>query len=125
VITPELLADHPLVSCEKDDTQQLVDKAFRKKKLKQKEVAEVSLASAIATLVAEGVGAAIVDPFSAQYASEVHPGVVIKPFKPSIPFRFFILLPSLRTRSEVLDKFIALFIKQAEQLGVVFTHSEI
>tara|TARA_R110000744_G_scaffold98144_5_gene189638 strand:+ start:6144 stop:7049 length:906 start_codon:yes stop_codon:yes gene_type:complete len=121
VITPDLLAEQSLISCEKDDTQQLVDSAFRKKKVKQKEVVEVSLASAIATLVGEGIGASIVDPFSAQYAVDVHPGVIIKPFKPNIPFRFFILLPSLRTRSEVVDNFISLFFLQAEQAGIVLT----
>ncbi len=124
-ITPEHLAEQALISCEKDDTQQLVDLAFRKKKIKQNQVIEVSLASAIATLVAEGIGAAIVDPFSALYASQAHPGVAIKPFEPNVPFRFFILLPSLRTRSEVIDNFIELFFSQAERSGISLTHSKI
>jgi DNA-binding transcriptional LysR family regulator len=123
-ITPELLAEQPLISCEKDETQQLVDSAFRKQKVKQKEVVEVSLASAIATLVGEGIGASIVDPFSALYAAETHSGITIKSFNPTIPFRFFILLPTLRTRSEVIDNFISLFFNQAEYYGLSLTCTE-
>lgn len=123
-ITPHDLEGHPIISCEKDYTQQQVDKAFYKAKVKRNEVAEVSLAIAIASLVSEGVGAAIVDPFSAKYSVSNGSGIVIKEFSPSIPFRFFILLPALRAKSEIIDQFIEMFFLEAKSAGIELTYSK-
>lgn len=122
-ITPKDLATYPVISCEKDFTQLQVDKSFKQAKIKRYDVAEVSLASAIATLVTEGVGAAIVDPFSAKYAADMHKGVIIKVFKPEIAFRFYILLPTLRVRSELISQFIHTFFEQAKQAGITLSYS--
>jgi len=121
IITPSDLAGHAMISCEKDHTQRQVDNAFHKAKVKRHEVAEVSLAIAIASLVSEGVGAAIVDPFSAKYSAGNGTGIVIKEFAPSIPFRFFILLPALRAKSEIIDQFIELFFQEAKDSGIKLT----
>lgn len=128
VITPKDLDGHAIISCEKDHTQRQVDKAFHKAKIKRNEVAEVSLAIAIANLVSEGVGASIVDPFSAKYFSGDSAGdnasILIKEFLPSIPFRFFILLPSLRAKSEIVDQFIELFFQEAKDAGIELIRSK-
>jgi DNA-binding transcriptional LysR family regulator len=121
VIKPDDLDGHPMISCEKDHTQRQVDQAFHQAKIKRNEVAEVSLAIAIANLVAQGVGASIVDPFSAKYFAGDSADIVIKEFQPSIPFRFFILLPSLRAQSEIVDQFIELFFQEAKNAGIALT----
>ena len=123
-ITPKDLEGYPIISCEKDHTQKKVDKAFSKAKVNRNEVAEVSLAVAIANLVSEGVGASIVDPFSAKYFSGDRTDIVSKEFTPSIPFQFFILLPSLRAKSEIVDQFIELFFKEAKRAGIELTCSK-
>lgn len=118
-ITPTLLQGTPLISCEKDDTQLQVDRAFKKHRVKRNEVAEVSLATAVASLVANGVGAAIIDPFSAQLAVEHHDSIIIKPFSPKVTFSFFIMLPSLKRRSNLVENFVNEFIEHALKLGAV------
>jgi len=123
-ITPNDLAGHAIISCEKDHTQRQVDKVFQRAKIKRNEVAEVSLAIAIASLVSEGVGAAIVDPFSAKYSSANSAGILIKEFTPFVPFSFFILLPSLRAKSEIVEQFIELFFLEAKHAGIELIRSK-
>ncbi|WP_286891541.1 LysR substrate-binding domain-containing protein [Pseudoalteromonas sp. ESRF-bin5] len=117
-ISPHDLEGYAMISCEKDHTQRQVDKVFKKAKVKRNDVAEVSLAIAIASLVSEGVGSAIVDPFSAKYSSDTGTGIITKKFTPAIPFRFFILLPALRAKSEIIDQFIELFFQEANSAGI-------
>ena len=124
VITPSDLEGHALISCERDDTQRQVDIVFHKAKIKRNEVAEVSLAIAIASLVSEGVGASIVDPFSAKYSAGNNVNILIKEFEPSILFSFFILLPSLRAKSEIVDQFIELFFHEAKLAGIELQRSK-
>lgn len=124
IIRPSDLEGHAMISCEKDHTQRQVDTVFHKAKIKRNEVAEVSLAIAIASLVSDGVGASIVDPFSAKYSTGNSADILIKEFEPSIPFRFFILLPSLRAKSEIVDQFIELFFQEAKNAGIELIRSK-
>lgn len=118
VIEPKDLSDHPIISSEQDYTQQQLDRVFRKAKVKRNDVAEVSFASAIASLVAEGVGASIVDPFSARLAVDMNPDIAIRPFKPSVPFRFFILFPALKARPDTVEQFVGSFFEQTKSSGI-------
>ncbi len=117
-IEPKDLIGQGIISCEKDHTQRYLDKIFKKARVKRKEVVEVSLAIAIASLVAEGVGVSIVDPFTAKYAADQHSDICIKEFKPDAPFVFYILLPSLRASSELVEQFIELFFAEAKRVGI-------
>lgn len=124
VIEPNDLREQAIISCEKDHTQKHLDKIFHKARVKRNEVAEVSFAIAIASLVAEGVGASIVDPFTAMYAANQHDEISIKKFKPDVPFKFFILLPSLRTKSEIIEQFIESFFEEAKSAGIELSISK-
>ncbi len=117
-ITPQDLNDYPMISSEQDFTQQLLDSAFKKAKVKRNDVAEVSFSSAIASLVAEGVGASIIDPFSAQTAVENNTGITIKIFTPQIPLKFFILFPSLKAKSDTVEQFVQSFFEHAARAGI-------
>jgi len=118
VITPADLIDSQLISGEKDDVQRLIDNAFKRSKVKMNEIIEVSLASSIASFVAEGVGVAIVDPFTAHYAQQLEDKVSYGPFHPKVLFTFFILYPSLKGRSEIVDDFIRSFFSYASKQGI-------
>lgn len=118
VITPADLDGQAIISCEKDHTQRQVDHAFQKAKVKRKEVAEVSLASSIVSLVSQGIGSSIVDPFSAKHSVVSSESILTKPFQPAIPFRFFILLPALRAKSDIVEQFIEMFFEEANNAGI-------
>lgn len=122
-ITPNDLVHTDMIKYEQDRTQQLVDKAFHHAKIKPREIAEVSLAVAIASLVADGIGAAIVDPFTAYFSPLQQDRLIVKAFKPDIPFDFYILLPTRRIKSELTDSFVQQFFATAHAFGITLEHT--
>jgi len=124
VIEPIDLINSQLISGEKDDLQRLIDSAFKRAKVQVNEVIEVSLASSIASFVAQGVGVAIVDPFTAHYAQQLEATVQYRAFQPKVLFKFFILYPSLKIRSETIDDFILLFFSYARKQGIKLKSKE-
>lgn len=124
-IEPKDLHTEPFIRSETDSTQQLVDIAFLKANVKRNDILEVSFASSTAALVSEGVGVAIVDPFTASQARKMNNGVCIKPFKPMIPFEFCILLPALRPVSHSVKQFINAFFTMANQEGIVLQRDDV
>lgn len=63
-----------------------------------------TLAHVACSLVAGGLGVTIVDPFTANNLRD--PKIVCRPFTPTIPFEFSMVLPAHQPRSKVLDDFI-------------------
>ncbi len=118
IITPTDLSAQPLICCEQDVTQQSIEQVFKHHGAKFNAVAEVSLASAIASLVSFGAGSAIVDPFSARAAISAGQNITVRPFEPKIEFKFFILFPTLKVRSEIANKFVTLFFELAAREGI-------
>ncbi|WP_428776012.1 LysR substrate-binding domain-containing protein [Vibrio sp.] len=117
-LEPEDLASCPFIRSEIDNTQLQVDTAFSNAKINRHDVLEVSFASSTASLVAEGVGAAIVDPFTAHQAVKMNRDVCIKPFKPDIPCQFYILFPALRPVSDSVKQFVDSFFAMAADDGI-------
>lgn len=123
IITPLDLCGQPVIRCEQDVTQQSIEQVFKQHGANFNDVAEVSLASAIASLVSYGAGSAIVDPFSAHAAIGAGQNIIVKPFEPRIEFKFFILFPTLKVRSEIANKFVKLFFELAASEGITLSHS--
>jgi len=112
------LVNEPFIRGEVDDIQLRIDEVFRLANIKRNDVLEVSFASSTASLVAEGVGAAIVDPFTAHQARRINPEVQVKPFNPDIAFEFTILFPALRPVSQAAKLFVTSFFEMTEQQGI-------
>lgn len=70
---------------------------------------ESSVSEAIYHLVAEGVGIALIDPFTASSSS--HPDIVIRPTEPSIPYDLALLHQSNVARSRIVEDFSARILK--------------
>ena len=116
------LMHEPFIRGEVDDIQLRIDEAFRLAHIKRNDLLEVSFASSTAALVAEGVGAAIVDPFTAHQARHINSEVQIKPFHPDILFEFTILFPALRPVSGAAKQFVSSFLDMTQSLGIKLTY---
>lgn len=68
-------------------------------------IVETIYSSTVCALVLEGVGIGIVNPLSVDGFAER--GVILRPFKPDIPFRSFLLFPPARQRSYIVRSFAA------------------
>jgi len=71
---------------------------------------EVRYAATARSSVALGMGIAIVDPFTVSAADPKR--VVVRPFRPRIPYEFSIILAAWRQRSQLVDDFVAI-VRQA------------
>jgi DNA-binding transcriptional LysR family regulator len=123
-LEPEDFVLDPFIRSETDITQKRVDEAFSRSRVKRNDVLEVSFASSIASLVAEGVGAAIVDPFTANQARKVDAAVCIRTFKPAVSFNFNILFPALRPVSNSVELFVESFFTMASEEGISLVRSD-
>lgn len=117
-LTPDDLAAQPFIRSEMDITQRRVNQVFADAQIVRRDVLEVSFASSTAALVAEGVGAAIIDPFTAHHAKETNPDILIKSFTPNIPFHFHILFPALRPVPPSVEHFVESFFSMAREDGI-------
>ncbi|MDT0500344.1 MULTISPECIES: LysR substrate-binding domain-containing protein [unclassified Halomonas] len=118
VLTPEDFVSQPFIRSEMDVTQRRVNQVFSDARVVRRDVLEVSFASSTAALVAEGIGAAIIDPFTAHHAKETNPDIMIKSFVPNIPFHFHILFPALRPVPPSVEHFVESFFAMAREDGI-------
>ena len=63
-----------------------------------------SFAYSACGMAACGLGITISDPFTAKYYS--NPNIVVRPFEPSIPFEYSVVLPAHQPRSVIVNDFI-------------------
>ncbi|MEQ6289071.1 LysR substrate-binding domain-containing protein [Vogesella sp. GCM10023246] len=118
-LTPGDLAGTALIRNEQDPAQQLLDHVFRQAGMHRHDPIEVSFASALASLVAVGVGAAVTDPFTAHIARNQNEAVTIHRFEPALPFEFLILLPTLRPLAPFAQHFLRAFFELAREEGIL------
>lgn len=84
--------------------QGVVDETFDTFNIKRRVVCRVYNSATACSLVAQGVGVAVVEPFSA--AGFLGDGIVVRPFRPAIKYRFDLLYPRSRERSKLLNAFV-------------------
>jgi DNA-binding transcriptional LysR family regulator len=70
----------------------------------------------------EGLGVAVVDPFTALHARRSGLNIVIHDFHPRIPYRFQILYPAFRPISDLARVFVDSLFSQAEAAGIRLRH---
>jgi len=119
LLTPEDLAQQPFIRYESSDHEQnTLDKIMRSHGVRSHDVLEVSFANVAAMLVAEGLGIAVVDPFTALHARQTGLKLQIREFQPAIPFRFHVLYPALRPVSGITRNFVQFFLDSAREAGI-------
>jgi DNA-binding transcriptional LysR family regulator len=105
VITPELLDRVPFVSLYSEHaTHYRLKNAFAEAGAHWKVVAETQYFATCCSFAQYGGGVSISDPYTASEYARL--GVVVRPFRPVIPFEQAILYPVDRPRSNLLDAFV-------------------
>jgi DNA-binding transcriptional LysR family regulator len=74
---------------------------------------ESTMSMALVALVQQGLGVAIVDPFTALECSNA--GLAVRPLRPAIPYELAILLPTSNPRNDTANAFLASFKKYLER----------
>ena len=84
-----------------------IDQAFEGLKVRRRIAIEAQQSEAACTFASEGAGIAIVEPFS---ASEFTPDrLAVRPFRPRVRFDVWLMTPTQRPRSLIVESFIELF----------------
>lgn len=110
VIKPKDLEAHPFISLNPDHmTHRRLMNAFEAAGVPWRPQVECQLFAPACSLAAQGVGIAVVDPFTAEDFSGR--GIVTRPFKPAIMHDIGILYPASQPRSRVTEEF-ALILKR-------------
>jgi len=125
-----LPADHRLASCETVEIADLagenfidlgyngllryrVDHAFSAANIKVRQVVETPMSITICNLVAAGVGIGIIDPITALEMDD--PRIVIRPFRPRLPYEIALAYSPVTPPSRLATDFIAM-VKEAAML---------
>ena len=116
-IRPADLRDEPFISfAEEAVTRSLVDKVFANAKIRRAISLETPHGSIICSLVALGLGVSIVNPLVAR--DILHAGIIVRPFKPAVPYSAVLLFPRHRPRSAIAGRFVEAMREQlAEELA--------
>ena len=104
-ITPSDLTDVPFIGLGREDhAEQMISRVFDHGGVSRRVQLETNLSAVACRLVTAGVGVSIVDPFTAAEfpASEI----VVRPFRPAIGFEMWLLYPSHRPRSRLIEEFV-------------------
>ena len=98
----------PFISLGTEDRSRYrIDQAFEGLKVKRRTAIEAQQSEAACTFASEGAGIAIVEPFS---ASEFMPNqLAVRAFRPRVRFDLWLMTPTQRPRSLIVEAFIELF----------------
>ena len=115
VLTPEHFQDETFISLGRTSPLRMrADALFEDRKVMRKMRIDATLATAVCSLVAEGVGIALVDPFAARKFSGDR--LVIRSFLPQLPFDVAAVRSSHSIQSENAKRFLASAIQKFRQL---------
>lgn len=107
VIEAADLANERFISLGRETAfRQLLDRAFEDAGIARRIVTETGYSAAVCSLVAAGVGASVLDPFSALDGWRKG-GVALASFRPEVPFTVNSLLPLDAPRPTLLSEFLA------------------
>lgn len=107
VVTPEDLADMPFISLMASSMlRRRIDAVFQAAGVQRQMVLETPYSLSAMQFAKLGMGATIVDPFSAQ--GQVDDAIVVKPFAPEIPYEFGLLFPGSGSLSLAAQKFVGM-----------------
>jgi len=105
VVKPEDLANSPFISLTSSTVgRHMIDQVFVRAGVERNMVLEAQFAAVVASMIAEGLGIGLIDPFTA--AEFRDKGVVALRFEPRIEFHVGILHPTHRPMSRVAREFL-------------------
>lgn len=104
ILADDLAGDRFISFGSEGRIQSVVDETFDALNIKRRVIGRVYNSATACSLVAQGLSVAIVDPFSA--ASFLANGIIVRPFRPAIEYRFKLLYPRSRERSKLLEAFL-------------------
>jgi DNA-binding transcriptional LysR family regulator len=115
-VTPHDLKDIPLISLAASSMlSRHIDEVFQSAGISRKIVVETVYSFSAIQLVKLGLGATIVDPFSAHYLTD--DSVVVKPFVPTIPYEFGLVFPKSTTLSLAAQSFLDMLKLHIQELS--------
>ena len=109
------LEGEPFISLTRDQVgRHVVDRVFERAGVTRRLVADTQVNATVCELVRNGLGLAIVDPFTAaDYAGR---GIVALPFRPRIELRLGVLYPRRRPLSRVARAFLSILRRRRNAL---------
>ncbi len=109
VVGPEDLREVPFISIGRNTSTRLkIDGLLANRNVRPRHLLETSLAATAMIMIDEGVGAAVVDPFTGLYANKAN--VVWRPFVPTLTLDASLVTPGHKPKSLLTLKFEALII---------------
>ncbi|MCB1716123.1 MAG: LysR family transcriptional regulator [Candidatus Competibacteraceae bacterium] len=104
-VTPQDLAGEVFISLGTDHRARFqIDSVFAEAEVERRLQIETPLSATAIEFVKAGTGVTITEPVSAYCQTDKT--VVVKPFKPTIPFEFLVLYPAERPRSRLAHEFV-------------------
>lgn len=94
-----------------DRSRYLVDEIFERERVGRIVVAQAHQSEAACAFAAAGAGVTIVEPFSAAGFSESE--IAVRPFRPRVRFKMWLLFPRHRPRSRLTEAFVTAFTRAA------------
>ena len=83
-----------------------IDRYFNENKVKRKIQIDTQLHATVADFVLAGAGIGIIDPITADRYLKL--GIVVKPFSPSVEYRYYVIYPENRPRSRLAEQLVGL-----------------
>ncbi|MCJ2133451.1 LysR family transcriptional regulator [Methylobacterium sp. J-026] len=115
VVTAADLAEIPLISAGSSPVQAATEAAFAEAGVSPRFVLMAEYTAARCGLVAEGLGAALVDPVPARDMTGL--AIVLRPFQPGIPIETHLLYPGGRPPGRLAGRLIAHLKAERDALG--------
>ncbi|MEA2986693.1 MAG: hypothetical protein QOD94_2947 [Alphaproteobacteria bacterium] len=116
VIRPADFAEERVISMGREPTfRYLIDRAFVEANIGRKVAIETNNFAAACLLVAEGAGISVVDPFSASTSYDSG-GIVLRPFRPEVPFLVNIIRPVNRPIPLLVEDFVSHLSDEAQRM---------
>jgi DNA-binding transcriptional LysR family regulator len=106
VIAPCDLQDEVFISLGISDLRAGIDSVFQANNVRRVLSIETPMSVTAMSLVTQGLGVSIIDPFTASAISSTT--IVVKPFLPVVYYEFSVLFPSDQPRSRMTTAFVAL-----------------
>ena len=98
-----------------------LERFFDQQKVKLKIQVNTQLHATVAEFVLHGTGVGIIDPITAErYA---HKGLQIRPFIPSIPYKYYVIFPEGRPRSRLAVQFLREVRDHISRFALTSNHS--
>ena len=116
ILRPKHFSGERIVSIGRDPNfRSLIERAFVDSGIERKIIAETNHFATACSLVAEGAGVSVVDPYSA-FSFHGYGGVVLRQFSPAIKFIVNTIRPAGQPVSVIVDEFLTHVAKHKEAM---------